>query len=316
MLNDIKKLEIGKQQEVKIVVKSAENAVSRNGDKYQKVIVRDNNNHEAVFYNFKDEIVGKFPFVINAKVDTSEFKESACSKILSYELDKEAKVSDFLPKAQIDSAKAIKALVEKTTGIRMGLRKIVGTILNEHIRAFRYYPLNKSGCFSRTSGILEATVKLTEMAEKTAESFELDRDLMIAGAMLYYIGKTKTIDESYNYTADDVLLGNGLTATLIVHDAVNKLSKDEEIKDYIDENDVRLLMHILSSRYKGIPTAIPEALVLRHLDAIVTDIEKMKVVQSEEDHETIVNNKEFNGRIYCPAKSEKEPGSFSSENQN
>lgn len=303
MLNDIKKLEVGKQQEVKIVVKSAENAVSRNGDKYQKVTVRDNNNHEAVFFNFNEEIVGKFPFVINAKVDTSEFKESACSKIISYELDKEAKVCDFLPKSQIDSAKAIQSLVKKTTGIRMGLRKIVGSILNEHIRAFRYYPLNKTGCFSRTSGILEATVKLTEMAEKTAESFGLDKDLMIAGAMLYYIGKTKTIDESYNYTPDDVLLGNGLAATIIVHDAVVKLSNDDNVKEFIDEKDVKLLMHILSSRYKGISTAIPEAHALRHLDAMVTDIEAMKMVQSKEEHESIVCNQELRGRIYCPGQS-------------
>lgn len=300
MLNNIKKLEIGKQQDVKIVIKSAENAISRNGNRYQKLTVRDNNDHEAVFFNFNEEIIGKFPFVINAKVDTSEFRESTCSKILSYEIDKEAKVSDFLPKAHIDSAKAIKSLVEKTTCIRMGLRKIVGSILNEHIRAFRYYPLNKTGCFSRTSGILEATVKLTEMAEKVSDTFGLDKDLMIAGAMLYYIGKTKTIDESYNYTPDDVLLGNGLTAAMIVHDAVGNLLKDDEMKEVIHENDVRLLMHILSSRYKGVPTAIPEALALRHLDAMVTDIETMKVVQAEEKHENIVSNKDFNGRIYCP----------------
>ena len=300
MLNNIKKLEIGKQQDVKIVIKSAENAISRNGNRYQKLTVRDNNDHEAVFFNFNEEIIGKFPFVINAKVDTSEFRESTCSKILSYEIDKEAKVSDFLPKAHIDSAKAIKSLVEKTTCIRMGLRKIVGSILNEHIRAFRYYPLNKTGCFSRTSGILEATVKLTEMAEKVSDTFGLDKDLMIAGAMLYYIGKTKTIDESYNYTPDDVLLGNGLTAAMIVHDAVGNLLKDDEMKEVIHENDVRLLMHILSSRYKGVPSAIPEALAIRHLDAMVTDIETMKVVQAEEKHENIVSNKDFNGRIYCP----------------
>lgn len=314
MLNDIKKLEIGKQQEVKIVIKSAEKALTRNGNRYQKLTVRDNNDHEAVFYNFNEEIVGKFPFVINAKVDTSEFRESSCSKILSYEIDKEAKVSDFLPKAQIDSAKAIKSLVEKTTNIRMGLRKIVASILNDHIRTFRYYPLNRAGCFSRTSGILEATVKLTEMAEKSAKTLGLDEDLMLAGAMLYYIGKTKTIDESYNYTADDVLLGNGLAATIIVHDAVEKLIQNEELKEVIDMNDVRLLIHILSSRYKGIPTAIPEALALRHLDAMVTDIETMKVVQSEESNEAIVNNRDLNGRIYCPGNSEKEPGSFFSEN--
>ena len=76
MLNNIKKLEIGKQQDVKIVIKSAENAISRNGNRYQKLTVRDNNDHEAVFFNFNEEIIGKFPFVINAKVDTSKIRDS------------------------------------------------------------------------------------------------------------------------------------------------------------------------------------------------------------------------------------------------
>ena len=66
MLNDIKKLEVGKQQEVQIIIKSAESATTRNGDRYQKLIVRDNNDHEALFFNFKEEIVGNFPFVVKA----------------------------------------------------------------------------------------------------------------------------------------------------------------------------------------------------------------------------------------------------------
>lgn len=318
MLNDIKKLEAGKQQEVQIVIKSAENATTRNGDRYQKLIVRDNNDHEAIFFNFKEEIVGKFPFVVNATVDTSEYRESACSKIISYQIDKSANVSDFLPAAKIDSDASIKILANKSRNLRMGLRKILASILNEHVKEFQYYPLNKAGCYSRTSGILEATIKLTEMAENAAESLGLDKDLMIAGAMLYYIGKTQTIDNSYNYTPDDVLLGTGLSATIIVHDTVDKLKKDEKISPLINEQDVKLLMHILSSRFKGIPTAIPEACALRYLDAIVTEIESMKTIQAEEENESIVTDRRgYNGRIYCPGVTSKtEPGSAAAtENQ-
>ena len=36
-----------------------------------------------------------------------------------------------------------------------------------------------------------------------------------------------------------------------------------------------MYQHILLSRYKGINTAIPEAMLLRHLDAIITDIDYM-----------------------------------------
>ena len=39
--------------------------------------------------------------------------------------------------------------------------------------------------------------------------------------------------------------------------------------------DVKCISHILLSRYKGISVAIPEAMLLRHLDAVITDIDLM-----------------------------------------
>ena len=87
MLNDIKKLEIGKQQEIRILIKSAENAKTRTGDSYQRLTVRDENDHETIILNFRDRIEGNFPLVVNATVDTSEYRESASIRILSYQID-------------------------------------------------------------------------------------------------------------------------------------------------------------------------------------------------------------------------------------
>lgn len=302
MLNDIKKLEMGKQQEIKVFIKSAETSKTRTGEIYQKLTVRDENDHEAMVFNFKEQIKGALPMVVTALIDTSEFRESANFKMMSYKIDSNAKPENFLPKAEINKKEILTALSQKSKSVRMGLRKIVAEILNEHVVAFGDNPFSKSGVFSRTCGILEATYKLTCLAESATTVLGLDRDLMIAGAMLYYIGKIKTIDNAYNYTPDDVLLGNGLSAAMIVQAKVLEIQNgsNEELKKSLDDTDIKLLEHILTSRFKGIQTAIPEACVLRYLDAIITETEAMtSIIKEESEHNVITQNHNlFAGRMY------------------
>ena len=60
--------------------------------------------------------------------------------------------------------------------------------------------------------------------------------------------------------------------------------------------DIRSLNHILLSRTKGIPAALPEALVLRHLDQIVTDVDWIRTGLQEAEPGTVMR---MNGiRIY------------------
>lgn len=321
MLNDIKKLEPGKQQEIKLLVKSVQSATTRTGDVYQKVIVRDEYEHEATFVNFKDAIQTNLPVVITATIDTSEGKEVAFSRVLSFQVNEGEDPNKYLPKPRINAKETVKFLVNKNKEIRSSLRKIVAEILNEHIKTFISYPFSQSGSFSRTAGILEATYKLTMLAEQTAVVMGLDKDMMLAGAMLYYIGKTQTMDISYQTTPDDVLLGVGLSSAMIVQNAVQKIraaeqqeqnqknskndekqqAKDKHPKDEIREEEVKLLMHILTSRFKGVQTAIPEACALRYLDAIVTDTESIREIQKSEQGGSIVCDKNhFGNKIYCP----------------
>ena len=49
----------------------------------------------------------------------------------------------------------------------------------------------------------------------------------------------------------------------------------------LDAEDIRLLSHTLLSRYKGVPAAFPEAVALRHLDAIVTETDLMQLYMKD-----------------------------------
>ena len=58
-------------------------------------------------------------------------------------------------------------------------------------------------------------------------------------------------------------------------------SGDKAIVESLNEQDVKCVLHILLSRYRGISAAIPEATLLRHLDAVVMDTDLMAKVASD-----------------------------------
>ena len=60
-----------------------------------------------------------------------------------------------------------------------------------------------------------------------------------------------------------------------------KTEGKKDILDSLNDQDVKCVLHILLSRYRGISAAIPEATLLRHLDAIVMDTDMMTKATSD-----------------------------------
>ena len=273
---NIKELEIGKQQSIKLLVRKIEKATAKNTSTYQKINVRDTDGNEAIILNWGEPVRIDTPSVINANLETQEYKENASYRLINYLVDGDSNVEDFMPKAQVDVEQSLKSVVSIYKGMRESLRVIVGAVLNDNIHEFKTLPLSQSKSFARQSGVLEATLKLCRMVTGISKEIQMDNDLALAGAMLYYIGSVNTIDQSFNYTADDTLIGLGISSYTKLINTVNKLLITDETKaKIIDMEEVKMLGHILLSRSKGLQTSIPEALTLRHLDQIVTETEIM-----------------------------------------
>ena len=273
---NIKELEIGKQQSIKLLVRKIEKATAKNTSTYQKINVRDTDGNEAIILNWGEPVRIDTPSVINANLETQEYKENASYRLINYLVDGDSNVEDFMPKAQVDVEQSLKSVVSIYKGMRESLRVIVGADLNDNIQEFKTLPLSQSKSFARQSGVLEATLKLCRMVTGISKEIQMDNDLALAGAMLYYIGSVNTIDQSFNYTADDTLIGLGISSYTKLINTVNKLLITDETKaKIIDMEEVKMLGHILLSRSKGLQTSIPEALTLRHLDQIVTETEIM-----------------------------------------
>lgn len=278
----LKDLQIGTQQPITLMVKKIEQATARNTTVYQRLTVRDTDGGEATILNWGDPMRLNVPAVINANLETSEYKETPSYRLIGFKVDDNADIQSFLPKPKIDAVKSWNDLVTMSKGMRESLRLIVGNVLTENKENFKHLPLSQSKSYARQNGVLEATLKLCKLVDGVCNQIELDRDLALSGAMLYYIGAVDTIDDAFNYTSADTLIGLGVSSYAKLMETVTKsLAAKDKVSKVIDLEEIKMVGHILLSRSKGIQTSIPEVIVLRHLDQIVTETELMENSMSD-----------------------------------
>lgn len=303
MFKSLKELKAGDSGDIVLLIKKIDYAKATNGNTYQKIQVRDRDGNEATMLNFDQPVSYVTPAVIQASILCENYRESVAIKFSSG-MPVNADIALFMPKSRINPKEAWGELVDFMKPLRPGLRKIASSIICERGKAFYMQPLNPTGAFSRRCGLIEATLKLTKMAKSAADTLNLDSDLLVSAAMLYYIGKLNTMDAGYNYTKDDLLTGCGIQAYSMVQMKVRDLIEgdDENIKASLNQRDIDLLSHILVSRFHGTQTAIAEAVVLRHLDEIVTATDEIQLALEGTAENSIVinNNSARNRRLYNP----------------
>lgn len=271
---NIMNLQTGQEEQVLLMVQEVEKATAVNGTSYEKLKVRDMQGNEAVLFNWNDPFAVPLPAVIAAQVQTKTIKENNNYRMLSYQLDDTVPKMNFFPKAAIDIKEYWKELNEYAKKLPEAMHKLVGMVLMEIQKKFVSLPLTTSRSFARRCGILEATVKLTKMASETASILGLDWNLAVTSAILYYVGYTDCVSDAFVSTPDEILIGAGISAYTKVLQQAEKLKQEmegESLQKF--QEDITCVEHLLLSRYKGISTALPEAMLLRHLDAILTDVD-------------------------------------------
>ena len=128
-------------------------------------------------------------------------------------------------------------------------------------------------------GNLEHTLGVLRIGEIIAESYDLDRDLILTGAILHDIGKIETYD--YDLTTERIVEND--KGRLIGHIIIGQemiQEKIELIKDFPEELAMNLKHLILSHHGKiewGSPVepATPEALALHHADLSDSQVKKL-----------------------------------------
>ncbi len=151
------------------------------------------------------------------------------------------------------------------------LRRCLGAN-TESGRAFRTHPAAKKNHHAYLSGLLEHTLSVAHLCDRLAEHYqsqgaELDRDLLITGALLHDLGKVRELKgfPAPGYTTAGQLLGHIIIGMNIVSEEA------AQVQDLRDDRRL-LLLHLIAS-HQGKPEwdspkvpQVREALMLHYAD--------------------------------------------------
>ena len=144
-----------------------------------------------------------------------------------------------------------------------------GTALGQ---AFRVHPAAKRNHHAYVGGLLEHSLSVANSCDRLADHYrsqgaEIDRDLLVAGALLHDIGKVRELTggPSIGYTAEGSLLGH-----IVI--GINLVTREAEAITGLARDRILLLQHLIAS-HQGKPEwespkapQTVEALILHYAD--------------------------------------------------
>jgi 3'-5' exoribonuclease len=195
-------------------------------------------------------------------------------------------VNDFLARSSRDPLEMKNEFFTRIKKIRdTRLKILLKRIFNEdNFRKFSHVPAGKSWHHSYIHGLLEHTLEIVKICDLISDFHsEINRDLLISGAMLHDFGKIEELsyDTHFEYTDKGKLLGHIVIATMIINEEASRINGfPEELKN--------CLLHLILSHQGKLEFASPvvpktlEAITLYHADELSAKVNAYKnAIQSE-----------------------------------
>lgn len=211
-------------------------------------------------------------------------------------------LTDFIRKSEKDTEEMFAELKKTIDSIKNPeLQKLLNAFFQdkEFVEKFKQSPAAMYKHHGWVSGLLEHTLSTVNICKDLAKYHKLDRDLLLAGAILHDIGK---IDEFETTSLIKITDKGNLLGHITL--GVQMLSKKLETIE-VPEITKNKLLHILISHHGsleyGCPKqpSFPEAFVIAkadELDALTTQMVDYKANAKTED--SFLYNKDFGTNIY------------------
>lgn len=205
--------------------------------------------------------------------------------------DSEIDPGRFIPSSKLDAETAgarLNALLDSLKDPHLkGLLTLIFTD-EKFISTFFMAPAAKRNHHAATGGLAEHSLGVAAAAERVAEVYPgLDRDLLVAGALLHDLGKVEEyrIGTDIDFTDEGRLLGHIVLGVRLLDKYINQLPDFPE--------DLRLkITHMIVSHHGQYEWQSPkrpkflEAAVLHHLDMIDAEVDMFSsAVENRENGE-------------------------------
>jgi 3'-5' exoribonuclease len=232
---------------------------------------------------------GKVGDVVKVSGTIEEYQGSLQIRVASIRLALEKDnilARDFLPTSRRNAEEMKKefTLLIKSISNKQ-LKKLLSGIFNEtRFELFSTAPAGKSWHHAYIHGLIEHTLEIIKICELMCEFHpELNRDLLISGAMLHDIGKIEELsfDSAFEYTDKGKLVGHIVIAANLVRDEIKKIPG---FPTELENN----LIHLILSHQGKLEHASPvvpktvEAIALYQADELSAKVNAYKnAVESE-----------------------------------
>ena len=262
---------------------------SSNGAPFARGLLEDNSG-KIPFITFEAPIVEKLrdmdgpaPMMVSGSVDINKFSgEMALQVIIKKVSDivPEDDISNLLPEGDFDHA-AYKDKCDRLikSVLTPGLRLVLDNVFEgETYERFLRNPAGMRLHHAYIGGLLQHSVDVAALASNMADTIGgVDKDLIVAGALLHDVGKLREISASmgFPYTTEGRLLGHISMSAAMVQEAAAKAR--------VTGPKLQHLLHIVLAHHgepeKGSPVACAtkEAFIVHYadeLDAIMNQYKK------------------------------------------
>ena len=253
---------------------------SSNGGVFARGLLEDNSGRipficfEAGLVDKLRQLEGAEAFMVNGVVDINKFSNDMALQVVVQKFDAllpEDDITNLLPKGNFDEKEYVTRLQNLIRAVRNpSLHALLETIFSGAI--YDKFIVNPAGMrmhHAYIGGLLQHSVDVAGIAIALAEQIgNVDKDLVIAGALLHDIGKLREISSQigFPYTNEGRLLGHIAMSVIIVQEAAAKLK--------LPAARLEQLQHILLSHHgdneKGSPVecATKEAFIVHYADEI------------------------------------------------
>ena len=253
---------------------------SSNGAPFARGLAEDNSG-KIPFITFEAGIVEKMremdgpsPVMVSGSVDINKFSGEMALQLVIKKLSDivpEDDISNLLPEGDFDHEaykdkfdRLIKSVL--TPGLRLVLDNVFeGAVYEQFLRN----PAGMRLHHAYIGGLLQHSVDVAGIAQSLADRIGgVDKDLIVAGALLHDIGKIREIssDIGFPYTMEGRLLGHVSMSAVMVQEAAGKAK--------VTGPKLQQLLHIVLSHHgeqeKGSPVACAtkESFIVHYADEI------------------------------------------------
>ena len=277
-------------------VRSKQVRLKRNGEPYLRLVLGDSSgriegkiweNIEECQKGIQEGDFVKYQGVVQIYNGKKQLIVQRLRKVLPEEDSNNGfKVRDLIPCTEYDVEEMwqrLRSLVHRHTS-RPCILQLLSNVLEENEEQIKSYPAGVEIHHDYWGGFLEHVLSVLESALFFADKYpDVDKDLLIAGAVLHDIGKLEELSSAYNasYTTRGHLIGHLVMG--------RDLLRKEAAR--IPEFPVKLLMlleHLILSHQGqlewGSPRRpkTPEALILHYIDDLDAKLNRLCRVRKED----------------------------------